>query len=56
MFHSLSSSVHIVSSTVSTVRSALELKKVFEELQKAEESGITEERRKELEEQAATKG
>lgn len=56
MFHSITSSAHIVSSTVSTVRAALELKKVFEELQKAEESGITEERKKELEERAATKG
>lgn len=58
MFHSISSSAHIVSSTVSTVRSALELKSVFEELKKAEESseGISEEKRKELEEKAAQKG
>lgn len=58
MFHSISSSAHIVSSTVSTVKSALELKSVFEELKKAEESaaGISEEKRKELEEKAAQKG
>lgn len=56
MYHSLTSSAHIVSSTVSTVRAALELKNVFEELKKAEDGGITEDRRKELEEKAATKG
>lgn len=56
IYHSLSSSAHIVSSTVSTVRAALELKSVFAELAKAEESGITEERKRELEEKAATKG
>ena len=39
MYHSLSSSAHIVSSTVSTVRAALELKSVFTELEKAEKSG-----------------
>lgn len=39
-----------------TVRAALELKAVFEELQNAETNGITEERKKELEEKAATKG
>jgi len=38
------------------VRAALELKSVFEELAKAEESGLSEERRKELEDQAASKG
>merc|ERR1712093_504190 len=38
------------------VRAALELKSVFEELQKAEENGLTEEKKKELEEKAATKG
>lgn len=41
---------------MSTVRAALELKSVFAELAKAETSGITEERKKELEEKAATKG
>ncbi|CAO1635093.1 unnamed protein product [Parajaminaea phylloscopi] len=56
IYHSLSSTAHVVSSTVSTVRAALELKSVFAELAKAEESGITEERKRELEEKAATKG
>lgn len=57
MYHSLSSSAHIVSSTVSTVRAALELKSVFTELEKAEKSGgLTEERKRELEEKAAQKG
>lgn len=39
-----------------TVRAALELKSVFEELQNAETNGLSDERRKELEEKAATKG
>lgn len=56
MFHSAASSFHMVRETVSTVRAALELKQVFEELAKAEEQGITEDRKKELEEAAATKG
>lgn len=57
MYHSLSSSAHIVSSTVSTVRAALELKSVFTELERAEKSGgLTEERKRELEEKAAQKG
>ena len=56
VFHSAASSYHVVRETVSTVRAALELKNVFEELAKAEESGITVERKRELEEQAAEKG
>ncbi|SJX66026.1 related to DnaJ-like protein [Sporisorium reilianum f. sp. reilianum] len=56
VFHSAASSIHVVRETVSTVRAALELKNVFEELAKAEESGITVERKRELEEQAAEKG
>ena len=56
MFHAASSSFHTVRETVSTVRAALELKSVFEELEKAEEQGITEERKRQLEEQAAEKG
>ena len=56
MFHAASSSLHTVRETVSTVRAALELKSVFEELEKAEEQGITEERKRQLEEQAAEKG
>lgn len=56
MFHAASSSFHTVRETVSTVRAALELKSVFEELAKAEQDGITEERKKQLEDQAAEKG
>lgn len=56
VFHSAASSIHVVRETVSTVRAALELKNVFEELAKAEEAGITVERKRELEEQAAEKG
>ncbi|SPO44669.1 related to DnaJ-like protein [Moesziomyces antarcticus] len=56
VFHSAASSIHVVRETVSTVRAALELKSVFEELAKAEEQGITVERKRELEEQAAEKG
>lgn len=56
VFHSAASSFHVVRETVSTVRAALELKQVFEELAKAEEQGITEERKKQLEEAAASKG
>ncbi|PWN34065.1 DnaJ-domain-containing protein [Meira miltonrushii] len=56
VFHSAASSYHVVRETVSTVRAALELKQVFEELAVAEEKGITEERKKQLEEAAAQKG
>lgn len=56
VFHSAASSYHLVRETVSTVRAALELKQVFEELAVAEEKGITEERKKQLEEAAAQKG
>ncbi|WFD18437.1 hypothetical protein MCAP1_000640 [Malassezia caprae] len=55
-FHAASSSIHTVRETVSTLHAALELKKVFEELAKAEEEGITEERKKQLEDKAAEKG
>lgn len=37
LYHSASSSMHVIRETVSTVRAALELKSVFEELAKAEE-------------------
>jgi X-domain of DnaJ-containing len=56
MWHSAGSSVHVIRETVSTVRAALELKTVFEELSKAEEQGITEDRKRQLEEAAAEKG
>ena len=55
-FHAASSSFHTVRETVSTFRAALDLKSVFDELAKAEEEGITEERKKQLEDQAAEKG
>lgn len=56
LYHSATNSMHVLRETVSTVRAALELKTVFEELAKAETEGITEDRKKELEEEAATKG
>ena len=40
---------------VATVRAALEVKQVFEQLAQAEKSGVTPEQRKRLEEQAAEK-
>lgn len=55
-FHAASSSFHTLRETVSTFRAALDLKSVFDELAKAEEEGITEERKKQLEDQAAEKG
>ncbi|KAG8799674.1 hypothetical protein FRC17_007063 [Serendipita sp. 399] len=47
---------HVFSETVSTVRAALEVKHVFEQLAEAEKSGVTPEQKKKLEEQAAEKG
>lgn len=55
-FHGARNNWHVLGETYSTVRSALELKAVFEELQNAENNGLSEEKRKELEEKAATKG
>lgn len=55
-WHGAKSTAHVLGETYSTVRSALELKSVFEELQNAENNGLSEEKRKELEEKAATKG
>jgi len=55
-FLSAKSTAHVLGETYSTVRAALELKSVFEELQNAETNGLSEERKKELEEKAATKG
>lgn len=56
VWHSAAGSMHVIRETVSTVRAALELKTVFEELAKAENEGITEERKRQLEEAAAEKG
>jgi hypothetical protein len=41
--------------SVATVRAALEVKRVFEQLAEAEKAGVTPEQRKKLEEQAAEK-
>ena len=55
-FHSARSTVHIVNETVSTVRSAYALKEVFEKLSAAEASGLSDEKKKELEDKAAQMG
>lgn len=52
-FHSAKSAAHIVGQTVSTVRSAYALKDVFDTLAAAEKSGLSEEKKKELEDKAA---
>ncbi|PLW22442.1 hypothetical protein PCANC_25691 [Puccinia coronata f. sp. avenae] len=58
-FHSAKSTAHVLSETVGAVRAAYDVKAVFDELAKAEAEGgpgLTEERKKELEELAAKKG
>ncbi|GAA6014889.1 hypothetical protein JCM11491_002150 [Sporobolomyces phaffii] len=55
-FHSAKSTAHIFNQTVSTVRSAYALKDVFEAIQKAEESGVSPEEKKKLEDKAAQMG
>lgn len=57
--HSAKSTAHVFSETVGAVRAAYDVKAVFDEIAKAEAEGgpgITEERKKELEEEAARKG
>ncbi|KAF8335414.1 X-domain of DnaJ-containing-domain-containing protein [Cantharellus anzutake] len=54
--HGIKGTYHTFTETVSTVRSALELKQVFEQLAEAEKSGASEAEKKNLEEQAAEKG
>ncbi|KAG8873181.1 hypothetical protein FRB97_006976 [Tulasnella sp. 331] len=54
--HNVQGKYHVFSETVSTVRSALELKRVFDELAAAEATGISAEDKRKLEEQAAEKG
>ncbi|KAK4058150.1 DnaJ-like protein [Microbotryomycetes sp. JL221] len=54
--HSMKSAAHIVGQTVSTVRSAYALKDVFDALAAAEKSGLSEEKKKELEDKAAQMG
>ncbi|GAA6059602.1 hypothetical protein JCM10212_005101 [Sporobolomyces blumeae] len=55
-FHSAKSTAHIFNQTVSTVRSAYALKDVFDAIQKAEESGVSAEEKKKLEDKAAQMG
>jgi len=55
--HNVQGKYHVFSETVSTVRAALELKAVFDQIQAAEKNGnLSEAERKKLEEQAAEKG
>ena len=53
---SLISDRHRAEDSVSTLRSALELKAVFDKLQQAEHSGLSPEALRKLEEQAAEQG
>ncbi|GAA5845022.1 hypothetical protein JCM3766R1_004851 [Sporobolomyces carnicolor] len=55
-FHSARSTAHIFNQTVSTVRSAYALKDVFDAIQKAEESGVSADEKKKLEDKAAQMG
>ncbi|SGY35312.1 BQ5605_C002g01751 [Microbotryum silenes-dioicae] len=55
-FHSARSTAHIIGQTVSTVRSAYALKDVFEAISQAEKSGLSDEKKKELEDKAAQMG
>ncbi|TFK51506.1 DnaJ-domain-containing protein [Heliocybe sulcata] len=55
--HNVQGKYHVFSETVSTLRSAIELKSVFDQLAAAEKAGnLSPEERKRLEEQAAEKG
>ncbi|KAI4518482.1 DnaJ-domain-containing protein [Schizophyllum commune Loenen D] len=55
--HNIQGKYHVISETMSTVRSAIELKSVFDQIQAAEKAGnLTEDERRRLEEQAAEKG
>ncbi|KAG9084577.1 hypothetical protein FRC06_003994 [Ceratobasidium sp. 370] len=54
--HNIQGKYHVFSETVSTVRSALELKQVFDQIAEAEKAGVSAEEKKKLEEQAAEKG
>ncbi|KAJ4488950.1 X-domain of DnaJ-containing-domain-containing protein [Lentinula edodes] len=55
--HNVQGKYHVFSETVSTLRSALELKSVFDQIQAAEKAGnLSPEERQKLEEQAAEKG
>jgi len=55
--HNVQGKYHVFSETVSTLRSAIELKSVFDQIQAAERAGnMSPEDKKKLEEQAAEKG
>ncbi|KAH9942632.1 DnaJ-domain-containing protein [Amylocystis lapponica] len=55
--HNVQGKYHVFSETVSTLRAALELKSVFEQIQAAEKAGnLSAEEKRRLEEQAAEKG
>lgn len=55
--HNIQGKYHVFSETMSTVRSALELKSVFDQIQAAEKAGnLSPEEKRRLEEQAAEKG
>lgn len=55
--HNVQGKYHVFSETVSTLRSAMELKQVFEQIQAAEAAGnLSPEEKRRLEEQAAEKG
>ncbi|KAF9458099.1 X-domain of DnaJ-containing-domain-containing protein [Collybia nuda] len=55
--HNVQGKYHVFSETVSTLRSAIELKSVFDQIQAAERAGnLSPEEKKKLEEQAAEKG
>ncbi|KIM64405.1 hypothetical protein SCLCIDRAFT_1213242 [Scleroderma citrinum Foug A] len=55
--HNVQGKYHVFSETVSTLRSAIELKSVFDQIQAAEKAGnLAPEEKKRLEEQAAEKG
>ncbi|WWC65239.1 uncharacterized protein I303_107856 [Kwoniella dejecticola CBS 10117] len=55
-FHGAKNTFNVMGDTVSTVRSALELKAVFDKLQLAEQSGMSPADLRKLEEQAAEQG
>ncbi|WVW80778.1 hypothetical protein I302_102764 [Kwoniella bestiolae CBS 10118] len=55
-FHGAKNTFNVMGDTVATVRSALELKAVFDRLQQAEQSGMAPEELRKLEEQAAEQG
>ncbi|WWC72635.1 uncharacterized protein I206_106599 [Kwoniella pini CBS 10737] len=55
-FHGAKNTFNVMGDTVSTVRSALELKAVFDKLQQAEQSGMSPADLRKLEEQAAEQG